>query len=64
MKLEPHTTMNEMMPVIKVDLLYQIEKGKAFFDKEQMIRDFTIEMERVIAVFCEQDNLTYMNPEP
>jgi hypothetical protein len=56
--------MNEMMPVIQVDMLYQIEKGKAFFDKEQMLRDFSAEMERVIAVFCEEDNLTYMNPEP
>lgn len=57
MKLESHIHMNEMMPTIEVDLLYQIEKGEVYFAKELMISDFVTEMNRVIEEFCKQNNL-------
>lgn len=49
--------MNEMIPTIEVELLYQIEKDEVRFDKELMVSDFVTEMNRVIEEFCKQNNL-------
>ena len=57
LKLESHIPMNEMIPTIEVELLYQIEKGEVRFDKELMVSDFVTEMNRVIEEFCKQNNL-------